>query len=91
MRIVNDFSKTIGPEITKDARTLKGTKFVNYLLVNYSHILLLKIATREQKAEAIIFLVNDNFNDDAFQVRYLLFAYIQIPVFLFVAAFDFYN
>lgn len=91
MRIVNDFSKTIGPEITKDARTLKGTKFVNYLHVNYSHILLLKIATREQKAEAIISLVNDNFNDDVFQVRYLLFAYIQIPVFLFVAAFDFYN
>ena len=91
MRIVNDFSKTIGPEITNDARTLKGTKFVNYLHVNYSHILLLKIATREQKAEAIIFIVNDNFNDDVFQVRYLLFAYIQIPVFLFVAAFDFYN
>lgn len=87
MRIVNDFSKTIVPEITKDART----KFVNYLHVNYSHILLLKIATREQKAEAIIFLVMDNFNDDAFQVRYLLFAYIQIPVFLFVAAFHFYN
>ena len=89
MRIVNDFSKTKGPEVTKDARTLKGTKFVNYLHVNYSHILLLKIATREQKAEAIIFLVNDNFNDDVFQVRYLLFAYIEIPV--FVAAFDLYN
>jgi len=71
LRIVNDFSKTIGPEITKDTRTLKGTKFVNYLHVNYSHILLLKISTTEQKAEAIILLVNDNFNDDVFQVRYI--------------------